>query len=387
MKKKICIITGTRAEYGLLYFLLKRIDRDVNLELQLIVTGTHLSKEYGYTLNQIINDGFKVNGKIPLNLKKDDSHSLSSASGEIVSRVGRLFNRLSPDLVVLLGDRYEILAGALTATLFQLPIAHIHGGEVTKASMDDNMRHAISKLSHLHFVSHINYKKRLIQMGENKKDIHVVGAMGIESLKKLKLLSKRELEKKLGFKFAKRNLMITFHPETSGNSKIIYAINNLFKFLDNFKDIKIIFTYPNSDIGSGEIKKLIYNYVSKNHDRAVVFNSLGQIKYLSTLKFVDGLLGNSSSGVIEAPSLKKGSINIGNRQNGRIQAKSVINSSYSYSAIAEAVNKLYSKPFTKGINKIINPLNKGSASKKCFHIIKNTNLSKIKNKSFFDIVF
>ena len=383
--KKICVITGSRAEYGLLFFLIKRIKKDKNLNLQLIVTGSHLSKEFGYTFNQIKSDGFNIDVKIPLDLSKDTHLSLTNASSKIIKDMGKAYKKLTPDLVILLGDRYEILASATAATLFQLPIAHIHGGEITRGSMDDSMRHAISKLAHLHLVSHINYKKRLIQMGENSKNIFVVGSLGIEGVNSLDLLSKDKLEKDLNFTFGKKNLMVTFHPETSGTSKIVEAIKNLFKALENFHDIKVIFTYPNSDIGSNEIKKLIHNYVSKNIDRAEVFNSLGQKKYFSTLSIVDGLIGNSSSGIIEAPSLKKGTINIGNRQDGRIQATSIINSSYSYNSIVKSINKLYSKSFKKIIKAVKNPLDKGQSSKKCFDAIKNKKIYKINNKIFFDI--
>ena len=387
MKKKICVITGSRAEYGLLLPLMKRIKRDKELDLQLIVTGSHMSKEFGFTYRQIKKDGFDIDVKISLDLKKDNHQSLTNASSKIVKNIGRSFQKLLPDLIIVLGDRYEILATALAATLFQIPIGHIHGGEITRGSMDDSMRHAISKLAHLHFVSHSNYKRRLVQLGEVSRNITVVGAMGLENIKNLKLLSKKELEKELKFSFRKKTLMATFHSETSGVSQVVTAIKNLFKVLNDLSEINVIFTSPNSDIGSNEIKKLIRGYVSQNLHRAVEFNSLGQLKYLSVLKYADGVIGNSSSGIIEAPSFKKGTINIGSRQNGRIQTNSIINSTHHYDSIFKSIKKLYSKSFQKTLRQTKNPLDLNLPSKKCIEIIKNKNLSILNNKYFNDVLF
>lgn len=382
--KNICVVTGSRAEYGLLIELIKKIKDEKKFKLQLIVTGTHLSKKHGYTIKEIYKDKIRIDSKIILNLKKDKGTDLAYASGQIIDKASRSFAKLSPDLVIVLGDRYEILSIALAATLMQIPIAHIHGGEITEGSIDEQMRHAITKLSHLHFVSHKDYRKRVIQMGEMPSSVHVVGAMGIENIKKIEYLNKSQLEKSLKIKLRKKNLLVTFHSETRKKFSISKITTNLLKALDKFKDINIIFTMPNSDLKSNEITLAIQKYVKLNKDRTYLFKSLGQKKYLSLLNHVDGMIGNSSSGIIENPSFKKGTVNIGTRQQGRIKADSIIDCDTEVESIIKSIKKLYSKSFEKRLKKVVNPYEKNNSSYKCIQILKKVDIKKIYQKKFSD---
>lgn len=384
--RKICVVTGSRAEYGLLYWLMKAIEVDRGLELQLIVTGMHLSKEFGLTYKEIEKD-FKINKKIDMALTDDTSISISNSMGIAQNLFAKAYDKLKPDIILVLGDRYEIFSASISAMISRVPIAHIHGGEITEGSWDDSIRHCISKMSHLHFVATEKYKKRLIQLGEEPKRIFNFGGMGIENINKLELYNKNELEKLLNFKFNKKNLLITFHPVTLENNTSTKHFLEILDALKKIKDTNFIFTKSNSDLNGRAINKLIDQFVKNNQKSSIKFISLGQLKYLSILQFVDAVVGNSSSGLIEAPSFKIGTVNIGDRQKGREKALSVIDCKPNKKDIKKSINKVYSKDFRELLKNVKNPYGKGSSSKKIIKILKSFKIDNILKKSFFDINF
>jgi GDP/UDP-N,N'-diacetylbacillosamine 2-epimerase (hydrolysing) len=383
-KKKICVVTGTRAEYGLLFWLLKEIEADKDLELQLIVTGMHLSPEFGLTYKEIEKD-FKINKKIEMLLSSDSHVGISKSMGLAQIGFAEAYEDLKPDMLVVLGDRYEIFSAVSSAMIANIPISHIHGGETTEGAFDEAIRHSITKMSHLHFTSTSKYKKRVIQLGENPKRVFNVGAMCIESIKKLKLLTKKEFEKSIDFKLNKKNILVTFHPATLENATAKEQFQELLNAIDKLENTHVIFTKANSDKDGRVINKMIDEYITKNSNNSIAFASLGHLRYLSALQFVDATVGNSSSGLLEAPSFKIGTINIGDRQKGRIKAFSVIDSKPRKKEIEEAFKKLYSKEFQQSLKKVINPYDNGSTSQKIKETIKKTSLKNLLKKSFHDI--
>ena len=386
-KLKICVLTGTRAEYGLLYWFIKCVKKDTNCALQLVVTGMHLSTEFGLTKQIIKKDNFTITKEVEMLLSSDSPRSIAKSTGIGMMGFADVFEDLKPDIVVMLGDRFELLAASYAATIARIPIAHFHGGEATEGVIDEPTRHCLTKMSHIHFVATKDYRRRVIQLGEKPSSVHLVGGTGIENIKKLKLLSKLNLEKKLNFKFDKKNLLVTFHPVTLEKNTAEKQFLYLIKALDNFKNIKIIFTKPNSDTEGRIIIKMIDEYVSKNSNRAISFINMGQLLYLSSLQYIDGVIGNSSSGLLEVPSFKIGTINIGDRQRGRIKGDSVIDCLNDKNSIIKSINKLYSNKFKKILKKSVNPYDYGESSVKSLKIIKKTNLKKIIKKKFFDINF
>ena len=382
--KRICIITGTRAEYGLLYWLIKSVEQDKDLQLQLIVTGMHLSPEFGLTYKTIEKE-FKIDKKIEILLSSDSKVGISKSMGLAQISFSEAFSELEPDIVVVLGDRYEIFSAVSAAMIARIPIAHIHGGEITQGAFDESIRHSITKMSHIHFTATNKYKTRVIQLGENPKKVFNVGGLGIENIKRLKLLSKEEFEKSINFKLNKKNIIITFHPVTLENNSAKKQFANLLKAVDSLNDTHIIFTKANSDTNGRIINLMIDKYVEKNSHKAISFISLGQLRYLSALKYVDAVVGNSSSGIIEAPSFKIGTINIGDRQKGRIKAQSVIDCKPSKNSILKGFNKLYSKEFQDSLKNIRNPYGDGIASKKIINILKTVKLENILKKKFYDL--
>lgn len=371
MKKKIWVITGSRAEYGLLKPLIKKIKTDGRFKLEIIVTGQHLAGQYGLTFREIQKDGFKVSKKVKMLLAGDSQRCITESAALGVAKFGKIFSKQRPDLLIILGDRFEIFAAAIAAFISKVPIAHLHGGELTYSSMDDAFRHAITKMSLLHFVSTFEYKKRVEQLGEDPHRVFNVGAIGIDNIKNIKLLSPFQLQKQLKFKFAKINLLVTFHPSTLENCTSVSEFNQLLLALDNFKDAKIIFTKPNADVGSKAISRMIDGYIKQNRHRAKAFVSLGTLKYLSLIKNVDAVIGNSSSGIIEVPSFGKPTVNIGGRQGGRIAAKSVINTLAQTKQISKAVKKALSPEFRKFCKAVNNPYDQGNAAGKIYRIIKS----------------
>ena len=382
--KKICVVTGTRAEYGLLYWLLKEIEADKELQLQVIVTGMHLSPEFGLTYKEIEKE-FKINKKIEMLLSSDTSVGISKSMGLAQISFAESYDELKPDIVIVLGDRYEIFSATSAAMIARIPIAHIHGGEKTEGAFDESIRHSITKMSHLHFTATNEYKNRVIQLGEHPSRVFNVGGMGIENIKRLKLLSKDEFEKSIEFKLNSKNILVTFHPVTLENSTAKEQFQQLLDAIDELEDTNIIFTKANSDTDGRVINQMIDEYVTKNFQKSVQFTSLGQLRYLSALQYVDAVVGNSSSGLAEAPSFKIGTINIGDRQKGRIKASSVIDCEPNKDSILKSFEKLYSKEFQETLKTTINPYGDGCASKKIVEILKSVDLENILKKSFYDL--
>ena len=389
-RKKICVVTSSRAEYGLLYWVMREIKNDKKLELQIIVTGMHLSHEFGLTYKQIEKDGFKINKKVEMLLSADTPSSIVKSTGLGMIGFADALRDLKPDIVALLGDRYEMLSAAYSATISRIPIAHFHGGEITLGAIDESTRHSITKMSHFHFVSHKDYKERIIQLGEHPKNIYLVGGLGVEYIKRAKLYEKKVLEKKINFKFSNKNLLVTFHPVTLEIDTAKKQFENLLYALDKLKETKIIFTMPNSDTEGRIIQKLITNYVNKNKFKSIVYTSMGQKKYLSTLKLVDAIIGNSSSGILEAPSFKIATVNIGDRQKNRVQGKTVINCGPEKKQILNALKKIYSKKFKKNILNTVSPyeLKKKIFPSKVAVKVFNKMISKnVLKKTFYDLNF
>ena len=383
-KRKLCVVTGSRAEYGLLYWLMKAIDADKDLELQLIVTGMHLSKDFGLTYKEIEKD-FKINKKIDIDLSIDTSSGISNSMSIALKLISKAYDELKPDIILILGDRYEIFSAASAAMIAKIPLAHFHGGELTEGSWDDCIRHCVSKMSHIHFTAADEYKNRVIQLGEHPNTVFNVGGLGIENIKRLQLLSKKKFEKSIKFKLNKKNLLITFHPATLENNSSKKQFQQLLNALDELNDTNLIFTKSNSDLNGKIINQMIDDYTNKNSKKSVAFISLGQLKYLSSLQYVDAVVGNSSSGIIEAPSFKIGTINIGDRQKGRLQASSVINCEPKKKSILKALKKLYSKKFSQTIKNSSNPYKSVYSSQKIINKIKKTNLKTLIKKSFYNL--
>ena len=374
--KKICVVTTTRAEYGLLYWLIKEIQKSDKFQLQLVVGGTHLLEEYGKTINNI---EFKIDKQIDF-LLDDSKVGISKSMGVLQLSISETFEELKPDFVVVLGDRFELIPIVSSAVVFNIPVIHIHGGEKTEGAIDEYFRHSITKMSYLHFTSTDEYRKRVIQMGENPKRVFYIGAMGIENIYRLKLLNKQELENSLNFKFGKKNILVTYHPETLIETN---KFNEVLEALSELKDTKIIFTKANSDTNGKIINQMIEKFVSQNKN-AKLYSSLGQVRYLSTLQFVDIVVGNSSSGLLEVPSFKKVTINIGNRQKGRIKAKSVIDVKTNKKEILKAIKLAYTKKFQKKLKNIKNPYEKSKyPSREILKVLENIKVDI--QKKFYDI--
>ncbi len=385
MKREICVITGSRAEYGLLYPLLRRIEKDKAFKLDLIVTGTHLRPEFGYTYKEIEEDGFKISRKVSVLSSNDTVKGMASAIGKGVERFTGLLLELKPEMVILLGDRFEVFSAATAAHITRTPIAHIHGGELTEGVIDDAFRHAITKMSTLHFAATDIYRSRIIQLGESPDTVFNVGSLGLDNVRNLKLLSKEAIKRDLAVSFNKRNLLITFHPVTLGDDAPGKQFKALLNVLDELKDTNLFFTKANADAGGREINSLIDLYVKKRPAKARSFASLGRLRYLSMMRFVDGVVGNSSSGIIEAPSFHIGTVNIGDRQKGRIKAGSVIDCAPERLSIRKAIKRLYSSGFRKGLKKIRNPYGDDGASARIMKVLKNNKSKEGVNKSFFDM--
>jgi UDP-hydrolysing UDP-N-acetyl-D-glucosamine 2-epimerase len=378
--KKIIFVTTSRADYGILKGILSDIEKSKNFESKLLVTGSHLLKKYGFTLNEILKD--KLRKTKIIKLKVNDSTQSGLIYMSIFKKFYYFLKNKKIDYIFLIGDRFEVLAVANVCLLLNIPIIHLHGGEITLGAIDDSIRHSISKIAKIHFVSNIRYKQRLIQLGENPKNIFVSGSPSIEKIKKINLFSKKEIEKKINIKLDQNFVVVTVHPET--RNKAHKNIENIFKVLKKLKNFKILITMPNFDEGSILIQKIIKKYIDKK--KFFLVKSLGHKLYLSLIKHSSGSIGNSSSNIIELPSLKKGAINLGDRQNGRLMAKNIINSSYKIDEFKKSLKKLLSKKFIKKIDNIENPYFKKNSSKYILQkILKLKNVSNI--KEFNDLIF
>jgi len=384
--RKICVITGTRAEFGLLRPLIELIANDKELQLQLIATGMHLSPEFGYTLNEIIEAGFVVDKKVECLLSSDSSVGVSKTIALAVSGFADALAELAPDLVVVLGDRTEILGAVIATAMVNIPIAHLHGGETTEGAYDEAIRHSITKFSHLHFTSTEVYRRRVIQLGEYPDTVFNVGAIGLDAIKKLPLLDRIAFEQAIDFKLKERNVLITYHPVTLEKETPVETFQNILTALDELSDTTLIFTHANSDKNGRIINKMITEYVSSHKDKASEFKSLGQLRYLSALQFVDFVIGNSSSGMTEVPAFYIPTINIGDRQKGRINCESVINSNNSLEDIKKSITFALDKTFREKIQQQELLYGNGTTAEKILQIIKEHNHISIK-KSFYNIDF
>ena len=363
--RKVCVVTTTRAEYGILSNLIRKIDEDKDLVLQLLVSGTHLSKKFGHTIEEIKSPILK---EIDIEIEVSPEHAVARA----VEEFSKAFAEIKPNIIILLGDRYEILGVAIAAMLKKIPIAHIHGGESTYGIIDEAIRHSITKMSHIHFTSCEQYRQRVIQLGEHPNKVFNVGSLGVENIKQTELIDKE----KLGIRLWDKNLLITYHPVAYANENV----DELLRALGSFSEINLIFTMPGAENGSGNVYSKIMNFVNE-HENAVFYKSLGHIRYLSIMRYVDGIVGNSSSGISEAPSFNIGTVNIGCRQDGRIRASSVIDCPCLTSSIVNAIEKLYMSDFSNTIN----PYSMPNTADSIVDIVKSMNLKGILRKEFYAI--
>lgn len=384
--RKICVVTGSRAEYGILRGLMKAIKDELGLTLQIIATNQHLSKLQGETYKEIERDGFTIDYKV--NMADDEAPDNANTTAKSISRgvsgFADAFDALQPDLLLILGDRYEMLAVASTALIYKIPIAHLHGGEITEGAFDDAIRHAITKMSHLHFTSTEAYRKRVIQLGEQPERVFNVGALGVENVMKNDFMSKEEIEQSLNFQLTDKCFLCTYHPVTLSNMSSETQVLNLLEALNEYNDYHIIFTYSNSDTNSQIIIKRIHEYVDRNQGRqgrCMFIPSLGQRRYFSALKYMTAVIGNSSSGIIEVPSFGIPTLDIGDRQKGRIAADSVIHCGYSTEEIKEGLDKV----LAYGHKTIDNPYYKEGTCDAILNVIKTYPLENLVQKHFYDL--
>ena len=378
-------MTGSRAEWGLLSGLARKITDDPELELQIIATNMHLSPEFGLTYREIERQGFRINRKVEMLLSSDSANATGKSVGLATIGFADAYEELAPDMLLVLGDRYEILAAVTAALFYKIPVAHLHGGEVTEGAYDDAIRHAITKMSHLHFTSTEEYRRRVIQLGEQPERVLHVGAIGIDNIRHIALLDKKVLEEQLDFPFDRKTVLVTYHPETLDAIPVEEQFRNLLEALDDRQDIRILFTLPNSDTGGRIIVRMIEEFVARNKQRARAYTSLGQLRYLSALRFVAAVVGNSSSGILEVPSFGKPTLDIGNRQKGRLAANSVVHCGVSGAEISEGLNRVLSDAFAKQTACVQNPYEKEDSALEILKILKNYPLDGIVQKTFYDI--
>ncbi|WP_274362521.1 UDP-N-acetylglucosamine 2-epimerase [Paenibacillus thermotolerans] len=384
-ERKICVVTGSRAEYGLLFWLMKEIQSDPDLKLQLIVTGMHLSPEFGLTYKTVEADGFHIDEKVEMLLSSDTPVGITKSMGLATIGFADALDRLKPDIVVLLGDRYEILCAAQAAMIAKIPIAHLHGGEVTEGAVDEAIRHAVTKMSHLHFVAADVYRERVIRMGEHPDKVFNVGALGLENIRRMTLMDRKEFETSVEFRLWDKNFLVTYHPVTLASHGPEQAMHELLRALDRFPDTAVIFTKPNSDTDGRVISRMIDSYVEQNPGRAKAYTSLGQLRYLSAIKHTDMVIGNSSSGIYEVPAFRKPTVNIGDRQKGRLKGASVIDCKEDAESIVQAVRQAYSDQFQNRLKTAdVCIFGEGGASEQIKTVLKEADLSGIIYKKFFD---
>lgn len=384
MSRKICVVTGTRAEFGLLRWLMQEVAASEALTLQVVATGMHLSPEFGLTYREIEQAGFNIDAKVEMLVSADTSSAVTKSMGLGLIGLADAYARLSPDLIVLLGDRFEIFAAAAAAMISGIPIAHLHGGETTEGAFDECIRHSITKMSHLHFVAAEDYRNRVIQLGEQPERVFLVGGLGIDAIKRTTFMTREALEESIDFRFGKRNLLITFHPVTLEGESSVHQMSELLTALEVRHDTHMIFTMPNADTGGRVLTAMVEAFVA-THPNARAYSSLGQLRYLSCMRFADAVVGNSSSGLAEAPSMGIGTIDIGNRQRGRLRASSVIHCEPNSKEISLALETLYSPAFITRLEKVVSPYGTGGATQQIVEIIAKHSLHKLIKKSFFDL--
>ena len=385
MSRKVCVVTGTRAEFGLLRWLMEAINTHPKLILQVVATGMHLSPEFGSTYQEIEEAGFKIDAKVEMLLSSDTNTAVIKSMGLGVIGFADVYERLAPNMLVVLGDRFEIFAATSAAMIAGIPVVHLHGGETTEGAFDEAIRHSVTKMSHLHFVAADAYRRRVIQLGEHPDRVFNVGGMGIDAIKRIKLLSREELERSLGLTFGEKSLLITFHPVTlEGGTSSVAQMRELLAALEELENTTLIFTMPNADTGGRELGALVQQFAEK-HANAKVYTSLGQLRYFSCLAQVDGVVGNSSSGLLEAPAFKIGTINIGDRQKGRLKAESVIDSEPKSESIVSALKTLYSINFRANLTTVMNPYGNGGASEAIVKVLAEYPLENIRKKQFYNL--
>ncbi len=387
-KRKICFVTGSRAEYGLIAPLMRLVQNDTELELLLIATNMHLSPEFGLTYREIEEDGFRINRKVEMLLSGDTPAATTKSMGIGMLGLADAYRDLSPDLIVILGDRYEMLGAAATALIYRIPVAHLCGGDVTHGAYDDAIRHAITKMSHLHFTTTEEYRRRVIQLGEIPQNVFNTGHIGIDNIRKMISLPQAELENSLGFKLGKQVLLITYHPVTLDEESPVSQIEHLLEALDTAApEAQLIFTMPNSDTNGSEISRRINRYAQEHPQRAFVFTSLGARRYLSLIPYVNAVVGNSSSGILEVPSFHIPTVNIGSRQEGRLASQSVIHCDTTPRGITEALRKALSADFRTSIKEHSNPYEQKDTALRIYEILRNHPLEGLTRKEFYDVPF
>ncbi len=383
--KKICVFTGGRAEYGILKPLLDELKASKGIDLALIVSGTHLSQEFGLTYRDIEKDGFVCDEKVEMILSSDTPISICKSMGLGLIGFSEALIRLKPDFLVILGDRFESMSIATSAMVCRIPIAHIQGGEMTLGAIDDHVRHSITKMSYLHFVTTDEYFKRVVQLGENPKRVFNVGALNVDSMKKIKTLSQTDLEDEINFSFGRQSILVTFHPVTMEENVSKSYFKEVIAAIDSFDDLRIIFTYTNADAEGRVINSLIDLYVELNPEKSISFASLGQLKYISTLRYISAVVGNSSSGVIETPTFKVPTVNIGDREKGRIMAPNVICCEQNTISIRNAISKAISSDFKESIKGIVNPYDQADTAKMVTKVLEQFQIPETIKKTFFDL--
>lgn len=385
--RKICVVTGTRAEYGLLSRLMRMIKDSQETQLQLIVTNMHLSSKYGNTYKEIENDGFTIDRKVPIIDENSNNDSLSTVMemSRGLKGYAEAYRDLKPDMLLILGDRYEMLAAATAALIMRIPIAHISGGAISEGAFDDAIRHSITKMSQLHFTETEDYRRRVIQLGEQPDRVFNVGALGVENIKKIPLIGKDEIEKEIDFKIDDNTILVTYHPVTLGKRTAKDDIGDFVSALESFENLRVIFTMPNSDTGSQFIVDAIYEFVAKHSDRAKAFKSLGVVRYLSVMRQVVAVVGNSSSGLVEVPSFGIPTLNIGDRQKGRLAADSVYNCAPDKTSVLNGLDMVLSSAFRQKAAETHNPYEKENTAQKIFDVISTYPLEQLNQKHFYDI--
>jgi UDP-hydrolysing UDP-N-acetyl-D-glucosamine 2-epimerase len=383
--RKICFVTGSRADYGLLYPLIKMVAADPDLELQIVATGAHLEEGFGSTVTQIEDDGFKIDADIPLAIAGDTPVDIAAAMARALSGAAECFDRLLPDIAVLLGDRYEIMAVAQAALVARIPVAHIHGGEITEGAIDDSMRHAITKITSLHFTATEPYRRRVIQMGEHPDRVFNVGAIGLDNLDLLDLSDRSVLSAAIGFPVDGEFFLVTYHPETLGDIEPADALEEMLAALDEFADHRLIVTGVNADPGHSAISARLDEFARTNPDRVLLKQSLGQLNYLSAMSHCAAVIGNSSSGIIEAPAFSVPTVNIGDRQKGRLRATSIVDCGPARADISAAVEKSLTPEFRDTLKGMVSPYGTGGASERILPVLKSADLVQLGKKAFHDL--
>ena len=383
MTKKICVVTGTRAEYGLLHRLLLILKNDPQIELQLVVTGSHLSPSHGMTINEIESDGFVPVAKLPIGLSDDSKLATVKAMANVTSQIAETLSGLNPDVVVLLGDRYEILATAQAALILDIPVAHIHGGELTSGAFDDSIRHAVTKMSSLHFVAAQEYARRVVQLGEQPSSVFNVGSLGVENALASKLMDKSDLSAALNVELKNPILLVTYHPTTRSTMSVTEETDQVLSAIEKFSYCTIVFTGVNADPGNAELSSQITKFVQRDPKRRSLHASLGQNKYLSLLNLCDAVIGNSSSGIIEAPAFGKPTVNIGSRQDGRLRANSIIDVGVAKQEIQTAIETALSPNWRERCAETVNSYKSSNTAQLIADTLKNAELNL--HKTFFDI--